>query len=236
MQLLTTHSELWRLRLYLASHGAQAGGWDPAGFGHVMSLLDGNFALANLGALQQEVLLSRVFLCLGKRRWLCSASMGLGTASSSHQALCHSSCLRPAPVAGGMQGKLASNKRILFRKWAWVAFFFGATETKTWKLIKIFWLIDTAKLHLKQSVQSIFRKSFSSRQPSLLMQSWERNGGHRDMPASKPPALSHGRALPFASSLCNAYTGLVTAHLAAEIPHHEFFPERIFTSLTNPSA
>lgn len=44
-----------------------------------------------------------------------------------------------------------------------------------------------------------------------------------------------GRALPFVSSLCNMYMGLLRAHLAAEKLHHKFSSEQIFTSLTNPS-
>lgn len=115
MQLLTTHRGLWRPGLRPASSGAQAGGWDPSELGHFMKLLNGNFASGNFGALQQEVLLSWVFPCLGNRTWLQGVSMGLDTASPLPSSTVPPQPLHlhlpPAPVARGFQGKSASSKR-----------------------------------------------------------------------------------------------------------------------------
>lgn len=115
MQWLTTHRGLWRPSLHLASHGAQAGGWDPSELGQFMKLLDGNFVLGKLGGLQQEVLLSWVFLSLRNRRWLQGVPMGLGTASPLPHGIVPQQPLHlrlpPAAVARGIQGKTASSKR-----------------------------------------------------------------------------------------------------------------------------
>jgi len=87
----------------------------------------------------------------------------------------------------------------------------------------------------KAKCPECLQKSFLSQIPSLLVQSWGRKEGHRDMAASKPHSLSRGETVAFASSLCNTYMGLVRAHLAAEKLHQKIPPQHIFMSLTNPS-
>lgn len=102
-----------------------------------------------------------------------------------------------------------------FRKWAWLSFYW---------LNKIFWLTGIAMLLLKQSVQSFFRCPFSDRHPAY---SCSPRGGQRDTGTWQPPnplLSGMGRSLPFASSFCNMYMGLVRDHTCSWETASQIFP------------